>query len=92
MASIEINKPFTMPRDELREQLDQLAAKLGDDLQLKCEWQSDDCLGFKRSGAEGEINIGEAEIGMEVRLGMLMNAFRGPIEKQIQEFLDEHIY
>jgi len=92
MANIEFTKAFTMPRDELRTELDQLAEQLGEKLQLNCEWLSDDCLDFRRSGAEGQINIGEDEIEFTVTLGMLMKVFRSTIEQEVQEFMEKHIY
>ena len=92
MSSIEISKEFTMPRKKLRKELDQLAAQLTDELQLECEWQSDDCLNFKRSGATGQINIGKKEVGLAISLGMLLIVFRGAIEEKLQAYFDEHIY
>ncbi len=81
-----------MPREKLRKELDGLAQQLGQELQLDCEWQTDDCLGFRRSGAEGQINIGEEEFELTITLGMLMEFFRGKIEREIREFIDQHIY
>ena len=92
MSTIEINKTFTMPRDQLKEQLDDLAGQLGQDLQLNCEWLSDDCLDFRRSGINGQINIGDEEIEMTITLGMLMELFRDKIESEILAFVDQHIY
>ena len=92
MSTIEINKTFTMPRDKLRNQLDDLAEQLGQELQLNCEWLSDDCMDFRRSGLNGQINIGAEEIEMTITLGMLMEFFRGKIESEILAFIDQHIY
>jgi putative polyhydroxyalkanoate system protein len=92
MSTIEIKKTFTMPRDQLREQLDDLAGQLGQELQLNCEWLSDDCMDFRRSGLNGQINIGDEEIEMTITLGMLMEFFRGKIESEILAFIDQHIY
>ena len=92
MSTIEISKTFTMPRDQLREQLDDLARQLGQKLQLNCEWTSDDCLNFRRSGADGQINIGDEEIELTITLGMLMEFFRDKIESEILAFIDQHIY
>jgi putative polyhydroxyalkanoate system protein len=92
MSSIEIYTPFTMPKDQLKDELDKLVLRLGEELQLECEWQSDDCLNFKRSGAKGQINIGDEELELTIRLGMLLELFRGTIEQKLHEFIDEHIY
>ena len=92
MASIQIKQAFTMPQDELRAGIDQLAEKLGQQYHLDCAWESDECLSFRRTGAEGEVNIGDAEVELNVSLGMLMSAFKSTIEKEIRDFIDEYIY
>lgn len=92
MASIRIKQAFTMPYDELREGLDKLAEKLGDQYQLDCGWESDDRLCFSHSGADGKIEIGEKEIDLQINLGMLMSAFKGIIEREVHSFIDEFIY
>lgn len=92
MASIQIKQDFTMPYDELKEGLDKLADKLGQQYQLDCNWDSDECLSFKRSGAAGQVSIGDQQIELNVTLGMLMSAFKSTIESEIQGFIDEYIY
>ncbi|MFW2403700.1 MAG: polyhydroxyalkanoic acid system family protein [Gammaproteobacteria bacterium] len=92
MASIQIKQAYTMPYDELKEGLDKLAGKLGEQYQLECDWDSDDCMCFSRSGADGKVEIGEEEIDLQVNLGMMMSAFKGTIEREIQTFMDEFIY
>ncbi len=92
MSTIEISKAFSMPRDQLREQLDDLAGQLGQELQLNCEWLSDDCLDFRRSGINGQIDIGEGEIELTITLGMVREFFRSKIESEILAFIDQHIY
>lgn len=81
-----------MPHDELTAGLDKLADKLGRQYQLVCDWKSDDCLCFRRAGADGEVNIGEREIELSVNLGLMMSAFKSTIENEIRSFIDEHIY
>ena len=92
MSSIEINTGFTMPREELTNELDKLAEQLNEKFQLNCEWQSDDCLNFKRSGLQGQINIGENEVDLTISLGLMLELFRGKIEQALYQFIDEHIY
>ena len=92
MSRIKINKVFTMPRETLRGELDRLIDELSQQLQLNCEWLSDYCLDFRRSGITGQISIGDEELDLDIKLGILMNVFREPIEKEVLEFMDRHIY
>ena len=81
-----------MSRDELKVGLDELADKLGAQYQLDCGWESDDCLSFRRSGLDGNLSIGDRQIDLTLNLGILMSAFRAPIEQEIRSFIAEHIY
>ena len=81
-----------MPRETLRGELDRLIDELSQQLQLNCEWLSDYCLDFRRSGITGQISIGDEELDLDIKLGILMNVFREPIEKEVLEFMDRHIY
>ena len=92
MARIEIKKAYTMDADDLRGELDALADNLSEKLSLNCCWQSDRCLDFHRSGAEGQINIDDEEVSIAIQLGFLLKAFKDPIEQEIQDFMDTHIY
>jgi len=92
MSRIRINKGFTMPREDLKGELDRLVAELGRQLQLNCEWLSEDCLDFRRSGVTGQISISDEELDLDIKLGMLMNVFRENIEQEVMEFMDEYIY
>ena len=92
MATIEIRKAYTMDSEHLKAELDDLAARLGDHFSLECCWQSDSCLDFKRSGADGQINIDNEEVAIDINLGFLLQAFKGKIEQEIQDFVDTHIY
>lgn len=92
MSRISINKEFTMSRESLEEELNRLADELGREYQLNCEWLSDDCLEFKRSGINGQINIADEEVNLDIELGMLMTVFRDSIEKEVMAFMDQHIY
>lgn len=92
MAAIHVTQPYTMSHAELKQGLDELAEKLGEQYQLECDWQSDECLDIRRSGVNGQLTVGEQEIELNLNLGMLMSAFKGVIESEIKTFIDEYIY
>ena len=81
-----------MPREDLKGELDRLVEELGRQLQLNCEWLSEDCLNFRRSGVTGQISIGDEELDLDIKLGMLMSIFRESIQKEVMEFMNEYIY
>lgn len=92
MPAIHVTQAYTMPPAELKQGLDELAEKLGQQYQLNCDWESDDCMGIRRSGINGQLTVGQQEIELTLNLGILMSAFSGVIEREITTFIDEHIY
>ena len=92
MSNIHIRRSFTMPRAELRKQLEDLTASLQEKWPLECQWQTDDCLSFKHSAVKGEIEIGKDEFELKAELGLLFGAFKGAIENEIAKFINEHVY
>jgi len=92
MSSIVVRKKFTMPRAKLRKQLDELAARLGEQTTVECCWNSDRCLDFKLNGAQGQFNIEGKEVELNVRLGLLLRPFKARIEQEIEKFFEEHVH
>lgn len=92
MAKIKLDHNYTIPREELHTKLDELAEEMGSRYQLECKWESDDCISFKRSGAAGEINIDDKQLSLSMKLGMMLAAFKGPIERDIKNFITKNIH
>lgn len=88
MAVIEIRREHALGIDELRRRVEQLAVDLEQDLDARYQWQGD-TLSFSRSGASGTVELGEGEVAVRVKLGMLHSALKGRIEKVLDERLDE---
>jgi putative polyhydroxyalkanoate system protein len=73
-------------------QAKKIAQKTADDLaseyDLVSEWQGD-TLHFRRSGVNGSMAVSGREIRLDVKLGMLLSAFRSKIEQHVEHRLDE---
>ncbi len=73
-------------------QAKKIAQKTADDLaseyDLESEWEGD-TLKFWRSGVNGSMVVTGSEIRLDVKLGMLLSAFRGKIEQHMEHRLDE---
>lgn len=91
MAYINISRPFTMTQKEVKHQLEGLASTLSDRYDLKCDWESDTCMTFKRTGASGEIVIGDGKVSFNMKLGLLLSALKGKVENRVNEYMDEHV-
>jgi putative polyhydroxyalkanoate system protein len=88
MADIHIVRKHSMPLKKAREAADGLAARLGEKFDLESEWDGD-TLNFERSGVKGSLALAKTEVTIDVRLGLLLSAFKGSMEEQINEQLDQ---
>jgi putative polyhydroxyalkanoate system protein len=62
-----------------------------DKLGMECSYEegdSQDVLGFKRAGAQGELTVTQDRFELEARLGLLLGAFGERIESEIVKNLD----
>lgn len=91
MATIKISHPYTMPKAELVSKLDQLSAEMTSRYQLQCNWRSPECLVFQRSGANGEIVVGDNDLDLTIKLGLMLGAFKSSIEGDIRRFIEGNI-
>lgn len=66
---------------------EKIAAKLEKEYELKSSWQRD-VLTFTRSGVNGTLSVTVKELHIDVKLGFLMAAFKGPIQGAIEKNLD----
>ena len=91
MANIAINHPYTMPRAEVLEQVRKLADKMAERYQLDCRWVDEACMTFSRTGASGQIDVGEQSLSLNMQLGMMLGMFKQPIEDEVNSFLAKNI-
>jgi putative polyhydroxyalkanoate system protein len=90
MATIKLSKRYTMPRAELDVVLGKLADELSNKLNLSHDWQGD-VIFFKRSGVSGQLLIGETDLDLEIKLGLMTSAFATPIRQHIEKYMHELI-
>jgi len=90
MATIHITRPHQLDQETVRDKVQELANTLVDKLSAKYTWEEDRLI-FKRSGADGFIRIGNQELEVEVKLGMMLRPLKGTIEKTITEYLDQQL-
>lgn len=59
-------------------------------LSMECTYEEGDtfdCVHFKRQGATGTMVVRADEFELDVKLGLLLAAFKGRIEEEINQFL-----
>lgn len=87
MADISLNRAHQLGLKGAKAAADKMSAKLNEKFDLVCIW-SGDTLNFQRSGVNGKMIVTETHMQLEVTLGFLLKAMKGPIEKSVTENLD----
>lgn len=90
MSKIKVKRQHALGADKARSAVDKLAQKLRKDLDAEYHWDGS-TLQFSRTGATGRIDVGDDEVNIEIKLGMLLSPLKGKIEKTIEEQIDQHL-
>lgn len=90
MATIHITKTHQLDHEAVRANVQELADTLADKLSAEYRWENDRLV-FKRSGASGFVRLGDQEVEVEIKLGILLTPLKGNIEKTITEYLEQRL-
>ncbi|WP_172143398.1 MULTISPECIES: polyhydroxyalkanoic acid system family protein [Pseudomonas] len=90
MARINVERPHSLGREVAREKAEQLAERLAREYAVRYSWNGD-TLEFKRSGADGRIEVGEDRVRVQLNLGLLLSAMSSSIKREIEEVLDKSL-
>ena len=88
--SIRIEHPHTLAEDQLKNLAEELVAKLQSKYNLTPSWNGN-VVTFSGSGVNGTLTLGSDNVVVEVKLGMLMSAFAGPIRQELEKTLQEKL-
>ncbi|VXC11571.1 putative polyhydroxyalkanoic acid system protein [Pseudomonas sp. 8Z] len=90
MSRIHVERSHSLGREAAREKAERLAERLASEYDVRYRWNGD-TLEFKRSGADGQIEVGEDRVRVEVKLGLLLSAMGGMIQREIEQALDKSL-
>lgn len=88
MAGIDIRHPHSLPLAKARDAVEEVARKLADRFDFEYGWNGD-ALNFNRPGVEGRIAVAPDELHVTAKLGLLLSALQGTVEKEIRRVLEE---
>lgn len=91
MSTISLRQDHSKTSEELRDLIRQLAIKLEDKYQLKSSWVNDDELVVQRTGIKGRISLAPKEVRVEIKLGLMMSAFKATIQTEIARSMAEKL-
>lgn len=87
MADIDLKREHGLGLAAARKAADKMAEDLGRKFSLVGSW-SGDTLHFDRPGVAGSLALTDKDLHLSVKLGFLLKAMRGPIERAVHEELD----
>ncbi|MDB5035865.1 MAG: polyhydroxyalkanoic acid synthase [Chlorobi bacterium] len=90
MGSIHIRRNHTLGKAEARKAVEDIGRQLKQRLQVDYHWNGDR-LQFSRPGAEGTIDVEDTLVAIDIELGLVLSAFKGPVESQIHAYLDQSL-
>lgn len=88
MASIHIEHPTSLSKDQIREKLTEVMEKVEEKFGLTGKWEGDNYT-FTRSGVDGKGVVTEGKVTIDIKLGMLLSALKGKIESELKTKLQE---
>jgi len=88
MSNIDIRHAHSLPPEQARKAVQEVADKLAERFGMAYRWDGD-TLDFNRSGVDGHIAVASEELHVTAKLGFLLSTMKGPIEAEIRRVLDE---
>ncbi len=82
MAKIHIEHATSLSRDDIREKLGEVMEKIESKFNLKGSWRGDEYT-FTRRGVDGHATIRDGSVVIDMKLGMVLGALKGRIEKEM---------
>jgi putative polyhydroxyalkanoate system protein len=90
MSTIDIRHAHTLPAENARKAIEEVAAKLSERFGLESNWVGD-VLNFNGSGVDGAIALQPGQVQVAAKLGFLLSAMKGMVESEIQRVLKEKL-
>ena len=93
MATIDIKRSQSLPKDTAKQKAEELAKSMETKLGIVWSWAGDaikfDAPGGVAKGAKGAVSVTEKEVRVEVDLPFMLRVMKGTIEDRINEKLNQ---
>ncbi len=93
MATIDIRRNHTLPKEKAREHAEELAKAMQERFALTWKWEGDviafDAPSGAAKGTKGKVSVSPSEVRVEVDLPFMLRLLKGTIESKIEEKLGQ---
>lgn len=90
MAKISITRPHSLGLAGAKQAIDSVGNDLATQYEVTRQW-SGDTLQVKRSGMDGTLEVTDSAVTINLNLGFILSAAKGPIERAINNELDKRL-
>ena len=91
MSKVSISRQHSMDHDKLLAEVEELAQGLVKKYGGEYRWDGDQLTYDYSGGVTACVQCGSDDVQVEVKFGMLMSMLKGPISREIEEYLDKHL-
>lgn len=88
MTDIDIRRSHSVPLKDAKARVERIAERIAERFDVDYGWKGN-TLQFTRSGVDGQIAVTAKDVRVLVRLGFLLFALKGSIEREIDRVIDE---
>ncbi len=86
MSKIHVKYKHSLDPEETRKRVEEIAKDLKKEYKMDYAWKGDRLL-FRRSGAAGNLDLGDGFIELNIKLGTVLAPLKGKIEKTIKRYI-----
>lgn len=87
MSHIDIRRKHTRTLNDARAAIERVAEHLAEKFDVEYGWDGN-TMEFSRGGVDGHIAVSAKDVHVTAQLGFLLGAIKGPIEREIHQYLD----
>jgi putative polyhydroxyalkanoate system protein len=84
MSKIHMKYKHALDPQETRDRVEEIAKDLKREYKIDYAWKGDRLL-FRRSGAAGNLDLGDGFIELDINLGLVLSPMKGKIEQAIKQ-------
>jgi putative polyhydroxyalkanoate system protein len=92
MATIDITRSHTLPKDEAKKRAEEFAKGMEAKLGLQWQWVGDiirfDAPSGAAKGTKGEVDVSDTIVRVRIDLPFLLRMLKGTVESKVNEKLD----
>ncbi len=91
MSKVSITRTHNMNRENLRAEVEEMAAQLVERHGGDYSWAGDQLTYKYSGGVTANVHCEDDRVRVDVSFGMLMSMLKGPISREIEQYLDKRL-